>query len=269
LRQNRVTEALDLPMMESSVAAAVRAIAERSKTAIEVSHNRSLKTSTYLVSGRPEAVARAKREICAKLSPQVTRVVQVPALVRAQIAGVRGRNLQEIQTQTHTVIVLPKAGRDESPFEVLDVSITGDHSSVIAAAQLIEAIVDKRTTKRAVRITDVPRELHALLVGQDGATLQALEHAHAGVQISIPGPLDADAAIGVVGERDVVQAAVAEIRATAHALLQSSRTVTVTVPKRQHQFIIGPGGQTLREIVRSTGCSVNVPPPRSPSDQVT
>ncbi|KAJ2271124.1 hypothetical protein J3F81_003600, partial [Coemansia sp. RSA 371] len=68
LRQNRVTEALDLPMMESSVAAAVRAIAERSKTAIEVSHNRSLKTSTYLVSGRPEAVARAKREICAKLS---------------------------------------------------------------------------------------------------------------------------------------------------------------------------------------------------------
>ncbi|KAJ2815215.1 hypothetical protein IWW50_006894, partial [Coemansia erecta] len=155
------------------------------------------------------------------------------------------------------------------PFEVLDVSITGDHSGVAAAAQQIEAIVDSRTTKRAVRITDIPRELHALLAGKDGATLQKLENAHAGVQISIPGPLDADSAIGVVGERDTVQAAVADIRSTAHALLQSSRTVTVTVPKRQHQFIVGTSGQTLRDIIRTTGCSVSVPPPRSASEQVT
>ncbi|KAJ2672477.1 hypothetical protein IWW42_002842 [Coemansia sp. RSA 1085] len=269
LRQNRVTDAVDLPMMEESVAAKVRTIAERTKTSIEVSHNRALKTSTYLVSGRPENVARAKREICAQLSPQVTRVVQVPAMARAQVAGVRNRTLQSIMTQTHTSIVLPKATHADSPFEVLDVKITGDHAGVVAAAAQIEAIVDKRTTRRAVRISDIPRELHALLVGKDGATLQALEQAYPGVQISIPGPLDTDASIGVVGERDAVQKAEAEIRATAHALLQESRTISVRVPKQQHRFVVGPKGQTLIEIMRATGCSVAVPGPRTADEDIT
>ncbi|KAJ2848502.1 hypothetical protein IWW36_003259, partial [Coemansia brasiliensis] len=269
LRQSRVTDAVDLPMMEDSVAAKVRIIADRTKTGIEVSHNRALKTSTYLVSGRPENVARAKREICAQLSPQVTRVVQVPAMVRAQVAGVRNRTLQSIMTQTHTNIVLPKATHADGPFEVLDVKITGDHAGVVAAAAQIEAIVDKRTTRRAVRISDIPRELHALLVGKDGATQQALEQAHPGVQISIPGPLDADASIGVVGERDAVQKVEAEIRAMAHALLQESRTISVRVPKQQHRFVVGPKGQTLIEIMRATGCSVAVPGPRTTDEDIT
>ncbi|KAJ2367850.1 hypothetical protein H4S01_001919, partial [Coemansia sp. RSA 2610] len=269
LRQNRVSEAVDLPMAATSVAAAVRAIATRTKTTIEVSHNTALQTSTYVVGGRREAVARAKREICAQLSPQVTRVVQVPAAVRAQIAGVRGRALQAIEAQTHTRIALGKAPRDDGEFAVVDVTITGDHASVTAAAAQIEAAVDQRTTRRAARINDVPRDAHALLVGKDGAGLAALQATHTGVQIRIPGPLDADAAIALVGERDAVQAAAADLRAAAQALLQNSRTATVAVPKRQHRFVVGAGGQTLVEIMRATGCSVAVPAPGSPSEHVT
>ncbi|KAJ1729874.1 hypothetical protein LPJ61_003311 [Coemansia biformis] len=276
LRLMRATEVLDLPMMQTPIADTVRKIMERTKAHIEVSHNRVLKMTTYLVSGRPEGVAKAKREICAKLSPQVSKVVQVPALVRAQIAGVRGRTLQSIQEQTHTAISLPKpssttkaaSGNDNSLFEMIDVSVTGDHAGVLAAIAQIEAIVDKSTTKRAVRLPEIPRALHALLSGKDGETLQALRTAHPQVQIYVPGPLD-DQPVSVVGERDAVNAAVAEIKETAHALMQSSQTITVTIPKRQHQFIVGPSGQTLVAITHATGCSVSVPPPRSPSDQVT
>ncbi|KAJ1936730.1 hypothetical protein GGF37_005491, partial [Kickxella alabastrina] len=76
-------------------------------------------------------------------------------------------------------------------------------------------------------------------------------------------------AIGVLGERDAVQAAVAEITETARLLMQGSQTVTVSIPKRQHRFIVGDGGSTLRDIIEATGCSISVPAPRNPSDQVT
>ncbi|KAJ2611428.1 hypothetical protein H4S08_003171, partial [Coemansia sp. RSA 1365] len=275
VRQNRSTEVVDLPMMSEPIGEAVRKIMERTKTRIEVSHNRGLKTSTYLVSGKPEAVAKARREICSKLSPQITHVIQVPAIARAQIAGVRGRTLLGIQAQTHTTITLPKRGNiiaakggEDGLLETLDVSITGDQSGVVAAAAQIEAIVDKRTTRRAIRVTDVPRDAIALLVGKDGATLQALQQAHPLVQITVPGPVDSDQAIGLVGERDAVQTAAAAVRDTVQKLMQSSQTVTVTVPKRQHRFVVGPNGQALAEIARATGCSVSVPSPRSTSDQI-
>ncbi|KAJ2792020.1 hypothetical protein H4R21_006225, partial [Coemansia helicoidea] len=276
LRLKRATEVLDLPKMEGPIADTVRKIMERTKTHIEVSHNRVLSMSTYLVSGRPESVAKAKREICAKLSPQVTKVVQVPALARAQIAGVRSRTLLGIQEQTHTTIALPKhsgagpgaADGDSGLFEMIDVSVTGDHSGVTAAIAQIEAIVDRTTTKRAVRLTDIPRALHALLMGKGGETLHALQAAHPQVQIVVPGPLE-DKPVSVIGDRDEVQAAVAKIKETAHALMQTAQTITVTIPKRQHQFIVGPGGRTLAEISLATGCSVSVPQLRSASEQVT
>ncbi|KAJ1732999.1 hypothetical protein LPJ72_003106 [Coemansia sp. Benny D160-2] len=278
LRLSNTTEIIDLPMMQDSVADTARKIMERTKTRIEISHNKVLKTSTYLVTGKPENVARAKREVCSKLSPRVTKVVQIPAAARAQVVGVRGRNLQTIQTQTGTVIALPKAGStqsasggdDDDVFALVDVSITGDSSGVRAAIAKIEEIVDKRTTKRALRLGDIPREAFALLVGKNGETLQVFQQAHPGVQLRIPGPLAlGDAAICVAGERSAVQAAAADLQTAARTLLDKAQTVTVAIPKRQHQFIVGDGGQTLGEIMRASGCHIGVPPPRSASDQVT
>ncbi|KAJ2660768.1 hypothetical protein IWW48_002751 [Coemansia sp. RSA 1200] len=276
LRLSNTTEIIDLPMMQDSVADTARKIMERTKTRIEISHNKVLKTSTYLVTGKPENVARAKREVCAKLSPRVTKVVQIPAAARAQVVGVRGRNLQTIQTQTGTVIALPKTSSmqngsdDDDVFALVDVSVTGDSAGVRAAIAKIEEIVDKRTTKRALKLGDIPREAFALLVGKNGETLQVFQQAHPGVQLRIPGPLAlGDAAICVAGERSAVQAAAADLQTAARTLLDKAQTVTVAIPKRQHQFIVGDGGQTLGEIMRASGCHIGVPPPRSASDQVT
>ncbi|KAJ1955203.1 hypothetical protein GGI12_005616, partial [Dipsacomyces acuminosporus] len=275
LKSNNTTDVFDLPLMQEPIGDIARKIMERTKTRIEISHNKVLKTSTYLISGKPENVARAKRDICSKLSPQITKTIQVPALVRAQIVGMRGKTLQGIQTRTSTVINLPKRPASETKsgdselFDVIDISITGDSVGVAAAMAEIEVIVDQRTTKRAVRVSNIPHELNPLLIGRNGSTLAALHEAHKDVQIRIPGPVDADQAIFVVGERDAVQGAVAAIEETARTLLQTTHTVTVTIPKRQHRFIVGERGATLKEIADATGCSVSVPSPRNPSDQIT
>ncbi|KAJ1769655.1 hypothetical protein IW140_005038 [Coemansia sp. RSA 1813] len=275
LKLNQTTEIIDLPMMQDSVADTARKIMERTKTRIEISHNKVLKTSTYLITGKPDNVARAKREVCSKLSPRITKILQIPASVRAQVVGVRGRTLQTIQTQTGTVIALPKMATksmhgdgDDDIFALADISITGDSIGVHSAIAQIEELVDKRTTKRAMRLADIPREAYALLVGKNGETLQVFQQAHPGVRMRIPGPLATGEVICVAGERSAVQAAAADLQTAALTLIDKSQIVTVAIPKRQHQFIVGSGGQTLSEIMRASGCHVSIPPPRSASDQI-
>ncbi|KAJ2867665.1 hypothetical protein GGI22_001004 [Coemansia erecta] len=275
LKLSQTTEIIDLPMMQTAVADTARKIMERTKTRIEISHNRVLNTSTYLVTGKPDNVARAKREICSKLSPRITKLLQIPASVRAQVVGVRGRALQAIQTQTGTVITLPKTAAkstcgdgDDDIFAILDISITGDSIGVHSAIAQIEEIVSKRTTNRAMRLTDIPRPAYALLVGKNGETLQVFQQAHPGVRVRIPGPLAFDEVICLAGERSAVQAAAADLHTAARTLIEKSRSVTVKIPKLQHQFIVGSGGQTLGELMRATGCHIIVPPPRSDFDEV-
>ncbi|KAJ2721818.1 hypothetical protein GGI07_003701 [Coemansia sp. Benny D115] len=272
IKRSQTTEIVDLPIMQDPVSGIVLKIMERTKTRIDVSHNRVLNTSTYLISGKPDAVAKAKREVCTKLSPRITKVLQIPAIARAQVAGVRGKTLQTIQTQTSTTISLAKPSDHASSgdsFEQIDVTIAGSHTGVAAAIAQIDALVDKRTTKRVVRLADLPHEANAMLVGKGGAALRALQASHPAVQIRIPGPLDADQSIAVLGERADAENAAAEIAAAARALIQVSQVASISIPKRQHRFIIGQGGSTIREIIEATGCSVSVPAPRNPSDVVT
>ncbi|KAJ2598667.1 hypothetical protein GGF39_002555 [Coemansia sp. RSA 1721] len=272
LRLNQATEIVDLPMMQEPIADTVRKIMAATKTRIEVSNNAVLNTSTYLISGKPDGVARAKRDVCAKLSPRVSKTIQVPAVARSQLFGMRGRTLQTIQTQTGTTVTLGKPGTNndaDDEFAQIDVVIGGNQAGVVAAVSLIETLVDKRTTKRVVRLNDLPRDANAMLYGKGGDTLRALQATHPAVKIRIPGPIDADQVVRVLGDRDAAQAAAAAISDAARLLLQGSQTVTVSIPKRQHRFVVGDGGQTLRDIVDATGCSVLVPPPRSASDQVS
>ncbi|KAJ2812483.1 hypothetical protein H4S07_001367 [Coemansia furcata] len=267
-QQQRATEVVDLLMMQEAVGAAVLKIMERTGARIDVSHNAVLATSTYVISGAVDAVGRAKREVVAKLSPRVTQVVAVPAEARAAVVGVRGRGLQAIQAKTGAVLAVGAESFDAGDsFATVDVSVSGDALGVAAAVAMVEAAADKRTTRR-VAFEAVARDAHALLVGKGGAGLRALQDAHSGVTLRIPGPLDAGA-VGVAGERPAVQAACAHIREMSNALMGASQVVSVAVAKRQHRFVVGERGSGLRDIALATGCSVSVPPPRAASEQIS
>ncbi|KAJ2058943.1 hypothetical protein GGI17_004727 [Coemansia sp. S146] len=270
LKPKRATEVVDLPMMQEPVGQSVLKIMERSGARIDVSHNAVLATSTYVISGTGDAVARAKREVVAKLSPRVTQVVAVPAEARSSVVGVRGRGLQTIQAKTGAVLAVARDGDafdGGDAFATVDVTVSGDSAGVAAAVAMVEAAADRRTTRR-VAFEAVPRDAHALLVGKGGAGLRALQAAHPAVALRIPGPLDAGAAIGVAGERAAVQAACALIRDTSSVLMAASQVLCVAVAKRQHRFVVGDKGSGLRDIALATGCSVAVPPPRAASDQI-
>ncbi|KAJ2003429.1 hypothetical protein H4R26_003077 [Coemansia thaxteri] len=262
----RATEVLDLPLMQAEAGAAVRRIMARTGARIDVSHNAALGTSTYVVSGAAAAVAAAKRDVCAALSPRITRVVDVPAEARAAVA----KAASAIGAAAGATVQVGRASPSglDAAFETVAVSVSGTVAAVASAVAAVEAAADRRTTCRVARVS-VPRDALALVVGRQAAGLHALKDAHPGVAVHVPGPGAAggDASvIRVAGEPALAAACAAAIKSAADAAMAASQVADVPVDRRQHRFVAGTGGAGLRDIALATGCAVSLPPARVAAD---
>ncbi|KAJ8672633.1 hypothetical protein QAD02_003892 [Eretmocerus hayati] len=151
----------------------------------------------FVVTGRKEDVARAKREILsaaehfsqirasrksslgallgappgppASVPGHVTIQVQVPYRVVGLVVGPKGATIKRIQHQTHTYIVTPS--RDKDPvFEV-----TGLPESVAAARDAIQAHITQRTGALPLSMHEEKDLLKALCRGGLGSILGCLE----------------------------------------------------------------------------------------------
>lgn len=196
------------------------------------------------------------------------------------------------QQAPHAESTEPSYDDDEAEAEdpLIPISLYGDMSSVSHAKKKIMAIVNERTSRLSTKVTDVPTELYHLLSARLSRNeLVSAEDAD-NVRISIPpvwkpragqsrgasaSAADGDAAesakeldraITVSGDREAVARAIDAIHAAADELNRTTQTLSVSLNKRQHRFIVSPASE---EILHSTGCAVEVPPASSPSDQIT
>lgn len=151
----------------------------------------------FVVTGRKEDVARAKREILsaaehfsqirasrksslgallgappgppANVPGHITIQVRVPYRVVGLVVGPKGATIKRIQHQTHTYIVTPS--RDKEPvFEV-----TGLPESVAAARTEIQAHITQRTGVLPICMNEEKDLLEALCRGGLGSILGCLE----------------------------------------------------------------------------------------------
>ncbi|OMJ07515.1 Vigilin 1 [Smittium culicis] len=75
--------------------------------------------------------------------------------------------------------------------------------------------------------------------------------------------------IAISGEREAVAQIIARIDEIADDLRRNLRNIQISLPKRQHRFVIGPKGSNVSEILESTGCSVEVPSIADQSTNIT
>ncbi|PVV00167.1 hypothetical protein BB559_000064 [Furculomyces boomerangus] len=280
---------------KSSVSDVVKLIMSQTNTQIEVSRAAQLKTMTFIITGEPNNVTKAKREICSQLSPQVKLIVQIPAVVRRFLVGTRGQTLSSIQTQSGTRITLPpRTDNDESShsnekqiseinddelMKVIDVTISGDVQGAAIAKAAIEEIVSRKTSKRGARLSHIPKELYPFISGPNNKRIKEWTEEFQGLKIRIPHlfseeSIDSDSnpdstSINISGEREAVSIISKRIEELADELKRSLRTVQINLPKRQHRFIIGPKGANINEIMATTDCSVEVPPMKDQSTLIT
>ncbi|KAI8847446.1 hypothetical protein BC829DRAFT_444624 [Chytridium lagenaria] len=228
----------------------------KTQTQIDFSIHRTTQAFTFIITGKPDGLKQARRELVANVGAQVVETLHVPASVRPHILGAGGKNLKALTTETNTRINIPRplaqgdTPKESSgdPFDDDDnqvVTITGDFEGVKIAKERIEAEVARRTSKLSLKI-QIDRSFHPFIAGPNNSNSQRLEEELGNANDII-----------VIGDRESIKKADEELKALYENL------------KRQHRFIIGPKGATLQEILQTTGCSVELPPPNDTSDVVT
>ncbi|KAJ1913475.1 hypothetical protein H4219_005200 [Mycoemilia scoparia] len=287
-------EVIDLPLAQSgpgnsaqddnstSISEAVNQIMKRTGTKIEVSRAVQLQTITFLVTGPKDNIAQARREIISNLSPKITAVVQVPAEARSFIVGTKGKTLQTIQNRTGTKITLPKMSDNAEAAELItDVTIYGETQGVSLAKAEILNIAEQKTSKKAIRVTQVPMNFYPLIAGVNGKNLKAWKKEFEDISIVVPNrpissapensrlPTSTKDAISIVGNSKSVEALIQKLKALSEKLKSDLSSVPLTIPHQQHRFITGPKNSIVNNIMDTTGCVVDIPPASSSSNTIT
>ncbi|KAI9257693.1 hypothetical protein BY458DRAFT_541437 [Sporodiniella umbellata] len=283
-----VTDVLELPSTQQianlptkplgfkSSADVIQQVINRTGTNIIASTNRS-GTTTFLIQGAAAEVARARRELIAGLVVKRTIELDVPAHTRRFIIGAKGASLKQIEAKSGTRINFPRKEEEdfneEDPEETVSVSIMGDPAGIKMAKEEIEKIVGEKTAKQSIKIDQFDPKYYLFLAGVKNANVKKWEEEY-DVKIHIPtvtieGEGKRDASISVSGDKEKVQLTKKALEATHDAFVSTQNVISVAVPKRQHKYLHGKGGETLREIFNESGCTVELPAHGDASENIT
>lgn len=125
---------------------------------VSVESTLSKTSRTFLISGVPDRVYSARRELVKRLTKPVTSVIEVPSKTRAAIIGSGGKMIREIYESTGGVkIDVAKEVNEESYDSDLDdhtvnITLHGDFDSVNSAKEKILAIVKEETKNASLKL---------------------------------------------------------------------------------------------------------------------
>jgi len=234
------------------------AIMNNTSTKIEMSSSKD-KSLTFLLTGKPDAVLKAKREVLVAFQTQANATISIPKEHHRHLLGKGGVKLQEMEKNTATKITIPKTA-DNSDI----ITIVGAKDGIEKAIHEIQIISDEQS-KQAFERLDVPKIYHPFVQGPANKMLGK----HPGVKLNIP-PLSVQKdELSIAGEKEGVMAVKEEVLRIWKEMERKCTTVSVEVKKTQHRYIIGPKGNSINEILADTGVFVEMPPNDSESETIT
>jgi len=237
-------------------------VMDKSGAKIEMSSSRD-QSLTFLITGKPDAVLKARRDLFAQFQTQQSHNMSVPKEHHRYILGRGGSKLQELEQRTSTKISMPKVN------ETTDmITITGPKDGIEKAMHEISLISDQQS-KQAYEVLPVLKIYHPFINGPNGDFVKQLMAEYPNVKINIP-PLSVNKdEIAVAGEKESVIKVAEIINKIAKEMDQKASTVSVEVKKSQHKYVIGPRGNTINEILAETGVFVEMPSSESTSETIT
>lgn len=215
---------------------------------INCSTSKQTGASTFLIKGKAENVAKARRDLLRDLTIHLSETILVPASSRASIIGPKGSNLRPIIAKSGTQIQVSR--KDEAPVAddeddepVVEVVIEGDREGIEIAKKEIFAIVNSRVRHATMKITSVPTKVYPTLGGLKNSAVEALEKAH-NVKITLPdhfflAPKNLHLPIIISGERSAVIDVKSQLEILAQTTLTTSASFTKRITKA-HQLFISP-----------------------------
>ncbi|XP_075906806.1 vigilin [Nelusetta ayraudi] len=216
---------------------------------------------SIMVTGKLDSVMKARKEIVARLQTQASATVAIPKEHHRFVIGKNGEKLQELELKTATKIAIP---RPDDPS--VNIRITGTKEGIEKARHEI-LLISAEQDKRAVERLSLEKVFHPFIAGAHNRLVQELSQ-ETGARISIPPPSLPKDEIVITGEKEAVALALSRIRAIYDDKKRKTTTISVEVKKSQHKYIIGPKGNTLQEILETTGVSVEMPQLDSGSETI-
>ncbi|XP_066565203.1 high density lipoprotein binding protein a isoform X1 [Amia ocellicauda] len=216
---------------------------------------------SIMVSGKLDAVMKARKEIVSRLQTQASATVPIPKEHHRFVIGKNGEKLQELELKTATKIQIP---RPDDPSN--HIKISGTKEGLEKAKHEI-LLISAEQDKRAVERVNVDKVYHPFITGAFSKTVGEMMK-ETGARINVPPPSVQKTEIVITGEKEQVAQAVTMIKKIYEEKKKNATTIAVEVKKSQHKYVIGPKGNTLQEILEKTGVSVEIPPSDSSSETV-
>ncbi|XP_076306465.1 vigilin-like [Tachypleus tridentatus] len=236
-------------------------IMQKTGAHIEVSSSKDL-SLTILVTGKEDAVLKARRMVVNELQTQAIVCISIPKEHHRFILGKSAKKLAELELSTATKISVPRP-EDHSDM----IKISGTKEGIEKAAHEIQVISDEQA-KLAFQRLDIPKIYHPFICGPYNQNITQLMN-KTGTRINVPPLSVMKDELTIAGEKEAVGAVEDIIMKIFHEKHQKCQTVSVEVKKAQHKYIIGTRGQNIQEILAQTGVSVEVPSSDSPSETIT
>ncbi|KAG0326707.1 hypothetical protein BG004_002911 [Podila humilis] len=292
-----VQERMQIPSVQmpvlgkTTVGDVCRRVMISSGARIESSTSQASGSTTFVITGKPDAVQKARRELRSSFAKKETVQYAVPSSARPHLLGAKGRTLIAIQTKTGVLITVPPRSKDqqETSFEpanandedldaeeeMVDIAIEGDAESIKAAKDEIDQIVSK-ACRISYRLTSIPAAYYPFIAGTRNANIQAIQ-SQTNTRVNMPFHVSSqdddeedekDTAIVIQGDRKNIRKVIELIESSYSEIERTTRTMTINIPKRQHRFLVGAKGVHINEIHAATGCSIEIPAVDSISDEI-
>lgn len=191
------------------------------------------KNRSFIVTGKPEDVAKVRKELVRRLTKPTQIRFKIPSRTRAAVIGASGRNLKPIIESTSTRIDIERnvtPGPQDSTEngdvdEEIEVTVDGDVDGVEEAKQRILEIVNEETKNLATKVNvpeDIVKFVKPFDINEDN--------------LKVSGP-NKKGVITIQGARDDVLVKKAEITSQLDTLKIKIKTERKNIPKKVHQFI--------------------------------
>ncbi|GMR35164.1 hypothetical protein PMAYCL1PPCAC_05359 [Pristionchus mayeri] len=236
-------------------------VSKETGTRIELSEARD-GTLTVIISGPKAKVDEARAKVIRELQTQATREVVIPKEFHRMLIGKAGDTLKALEAETNTHINIPN--RDVASDVI---KITGPREGMERAAAHIQRVAAEQA-KLATEHIAAARIYYPWVRGPNNELIDDLTSRFS-IKINIPPPVSNNEIISITGEREGVLTAAAKIRAIVAEKEVIAKSLTVSINRAQHRYIIGKQRSGIAEILRSTGISVEMPEVDTASDVIT
>nr|XP_061790425.1 vigilin-like isoform X2 [Nerophis lumbriciformis] len=198
---------------------------------------------SIMVSGKLDAVMKARKEIVSRLQTQASATVGIPKEHHRFVIGKNGEKLQELELKTATKIQIP---RPDDPSN--QIKISGTKEGLEKAKHEI-LLISAEQDKRAVERVNIDKVYHPFITGAYNKLVSEMMQ-ETGARINVPPPSVNKTEIVITGEKEQVALAVAMIKKIYEEKANSYTVSSVTAPSWLHRFIIGKKGQNLAKITQ-------------------